>query len=128
MDLHITQYQAIPPTGTSDDMNTALRNITNAGARIIMVAATSTPQINLMIQAQQLGYVSKDYVWLLMGDTTDDLRKQVDKYNNNNNTNTTIQYPDAYQGIFLFDNWLSLDGYPPFESFLDQWSVLNPES
>jgi hypothetical protein len=126
MDLHITQYQAIPPTGSSDDMNTALRNITNAGARIIMVAATSTPQINLMIQAQELGYISKDYVWLLMGDTTDDLRKQVDKYNNN--TNATIQYPDAYQGIFLFDNWLSLDGYPPFETFLDQWSVLNPES
>jgi hypothetical protein len=127
MNLHISLYQAFPASGTIDDMHTALRNITNGGARIIMVAATSTPQTELMIQAQQLGLINNDYVWLLMGDTTDDLQKQVNKFNNNTK-NDAIQYPSDFRGVFLFDNWLSLDGYPPFESFLDQWALLNPQA
>jgi hypothetical protein len=130
MDLHILQYQSIPSTQTTDDYLNALRNITNGGARIIMVAATSTPQVEILMQAQKMGLINKNYVWLMMGDTTTELSKTIIEYNDNNTANPTsqINYAVQYQGLFFFDNWLSLNGYPPFENFLDQWSSLNPEA
>lgn len=124
MNLHILQYQAIAPTITSTDITNALRNVTDGGARIIMVAATGTPQSQIMIQAFEMGLISKDYVWLMMGDTTKELKSGVNSYNQNHST--VINYNTAYNGLFFFDDWLSLDGYPPFEHFLDQWSAMDP--
>lgn len=123
-DLHILQYQAIAPSITSADIMNALRNVTDGGARIIMVAATGTPQSQIMIQAHEMGLINKDYVWLMMGDTANELKRGLDTYNENRTK--TIDYKNAYNGLFFFDDWLSLTEYPPFESFLDQWSTLNP--
>ncbi|KAI7890638.1 periplasmic binding protein-like I [Mucor mucedo] len=127
MDLHILQYQSIPSTQTTDDYLNALTNITNGGARIIMVAATSTPQVEILMQAQKMGLINKNYVWLMMGDTTTELLKKISQHNVNYTTDQ-INYDAQYQGLFFFDNWLSLTGYPPFETFLDQWASLNPEA
>ncbi|KAL7319878.1 hypothetical protein PS15m_002964 [Mucor circinelloides] len=127
MDLHILQYQAIATGNTPDDISNALKNITNGGARIIMVAATASPQNQIMLQAHELGLISKDYVWLMMGDTTKELQAGVDSYNQNH-TMKQIDFSTEYQGLFLFDNWLSLNGYPPFDNFLDQWALLNPDA
>lgn len=127
MDLHILQFQPIPSTQTTDDYLNALKNITNGGARIIMVAATSTPQVEILMKAQEMGLINKEYVWLMMGDTTADLSKAIVQHNENYTTNQ-INYATQYQGLFFFDNWLSLNGYPPFETFLDQWASLNPEA
>ncbi|KAI8644802.1 hypothetical protein BD408DRAFT_430233, partial [Parasitella parasitica] len=127
MDLRILQYQAIAATIAADDITNALRNITNGGARIIMVAATATPQSQIMLMAHEMGLITSEYVWLMMGDTTEELQTAVDSYNQNH-TMKQIDFAADYQGLFLFDNWLSLDGYPPFESFLDQWAMLNPQA
>jgi ABC-type branched-subunit amino acid transport system substrate-binding protein len=127
MDLHVLQYQAIPSTQTVDDMSNALKNITSGGARIIMVAATAMPQVQILLQAQQMGLINRDYVWMMMGDTTAELQETVNSYNQNHST-SVINYNTAFQGLFFFDNWLSLNGYPPFESFLDQWATLNPQA
>ncbi|CAO3619185.1 unnamed protein product [Mucor hiemalis] len=130
MDLHVLQYQSIASTQTTNDYMTALRNITNGGARIIMVAATAAPQVQILLQAQQMGLINKDYVWLMMGDTTKDLVTTVESFNKNHSSNALqqINYDTAFQGLFFFDNWLSLNGYPPFEKFLDQWALLDPEA
>ncbi|KAG1047499.1 hypothetical protein G6F43_010054 [Rhizopus delemar] len=125
MDIHITQYQSIPTNSDqqNDGLNSALKNLTDSGARIIMVVANPTSKI--MIRANQLGLVNENYVWLLMGDAEEDLKTQVDVFNTNHTP--TIDYASAFQGLFMFDNWLGLYGYPPFESFLDQWAKLNPQ-
>ncbi|KAG0335568.1 hypothetical protein BG004_008397, partial [Podila humilis] len=34
--------------------------------------------------------------------------------------------PADLNGLFMFDNLLKLDGYPPYEHFLDKWSALAP--
>jgi hypothetical protein len=129
MDLHILHYQAISTDNTSNDIINALRNISNGGARIIMVAASGSPQSQIMIQAHEMGILNQDYVWLLMGDTTKDLQAGVESYNKNHTADMKqIDYATDYQGLFLFDIWLMLDGYPPFETFLDQWSMLNPQA
>ncbi|KAI8984560.1 periplasmic binding protein-like I [Mycotypha africana] len=128
MDLHILRYQSISTSISNDGISDALRNMTNnGGARIIMVAAGEKAQSQIMLQAYQLGLLTEDYVWLLMGDTTDALQAEVEAHNQNL-TAGRIDYATAYQGLFLFDNWLSLDGYQPFEDFLDQWSALNPQA
>lgn len=123
MDIHITQYQSIPSTEQSESLNSALTNLTSSGARIIMVAATPTSKI--ILQAKELGLMNENYVWLLMGDSEDSLKTDVEAYNQN--YSTKIDYAKDFQGLFMFDNWLSLYGYPPFESFLDQWATLDPE-
>lgn len=124
MNLHILQYQAIAPSLTSTDIMNALRNVTNGGARIIMIAATGTPSSQIMMQAYEMGLINKDYVWLMMGDTTKELKKGIETHNKNNTE--MIDYKTAYNGLFFFDDWLSLNGYTPFEHFLDQWSTLDP--
>jgi hypothetical protein len=121
--LHILQYQAIAPSITATDIENALRNVTAGGARIIMVAATGSSQSQIMVQAYTMGLINRDYVWLMMGDTTKELKKGIDSYNQNH---THIDYNTAFNGMFLFDDWLSLHDYPPFERFLDQWATLNP--
>ncbi|KAI8365133.1 periplasmic binding protein-like I [Blakeslea trispora] len=126
MNINIMHFQALSAASTIDNINTALTNITDSGARIIMVAATAAPQSQLLIQAHELGLLSKNYVWLMMGDTTKELKTSVDNYNKNHSS--TINYATDYQGLFLFDNWLSLEGYPPFEEFLDRWAMLNPNT
>ncbi|KAI8985943.1 periplasmic binding protein-like I [Pilobolus umbonatus] len=128
MDLHILQSQALSTSGFQEDVDNALKNITMGGARIIMVAATVKPQSQIMLQAARLGLINKDYVWLMMGDATDEIQTQVDLYNENRTHLNQIDYSTSYQGLFLFDQWLSLDGYPPFEAFLDQWASLDPQA
>lgn len=125
MDIRITQHQPVPVTEEEDSLNSALTNLTESGARIIMVAAN--PSSKIMIQARQLGLINNDYVWLLMGDTSEDLQKQIDIYNKNH-TDRQINYATDFQGLFMFDSWLALYGYPPFEAFLDKWATLNPEA
>ncbi|RCH82206.1 hypothetical protein CU097_002060, partial [Rhizopus azygosporus] len=125
MDIRITQHQPISVTEEEDSLNSALTNLTESGARIIMVAAN--PSSKIMIQARQLGLINNDYVWLLMGDTSEDLQKQIDIYNKNH-TDHQINYATDFQGLFMFDSWLALYGYPPFEAFLDKWATLNPEA
>lgn len=130
MNIHVLQYQSIAGTQTTNDYMTAIRNITSGGARIIMVAATAQPQVQALIQAQQMGLINKDYVWLMMGDTTKELEETIVDFNQNHSSDPLqqINYKTAFQGLFFFDNWLSLNGYAPFEKFLDQWSTLNPEA
>lgn len=129
MDLHILQYQAINIENTSEEIINALKNIRNGGARIIMVAATGKPQSEIMIKAHEMGLLNQDYVWLMMGETSKDLKAGVEIYNKNHTTDMQqINYSTDYQGLFLFDIWLMLDDYPPFETFLEQWSLMNPEA
>lgn len=124
MNMHISQYQVITASSTATDISNALRNISSGSTRIIMVAATGTTQTQLMIQAYELGLVNKDYVWLMMNDASTNLQAAVDGYNTNHTSQ--IDYTTAYNGLFLFQDWLSLNGYPYFESFLDRWAALDP--
>jgi hypothetical protein len=61
-----------------------------------------------------------------MDDNTNTLYRAVEK--NNNMTQDIINFNNTFNGIFYFDTKLSLDGYPPFEAFLDEWSQLDPRS
>ncbi|KAI7869579.1 periplasmic binding protein-like I [Spinellus fusiger] len=121
--LHLTQYHSIPTSGTVS-LDVSLESMSAAGTRILLVAASGEPLENLMIKAAQLGYMTDDYVWLLMGDVGQGLYDAVTTYNTQ--AVTPINYNDTFSGVFMFDNWLSLYGYPPFEKFLDEWSVLDP--
>ncbi|KAG0166385.1 hypothetical protein DFQ30_007244 [Apophysomyces sp. BC1015] len=109
-----------------DDMTPVLHNITDGGARIILVAATGQSLTNFMIQAATLGYLSDAYVWLLMGNSGEMLLSGVESYNQNHTAK--IDFNSTYTGLFMFDTWLSLYDYPPFEAFLDEWSALDPKT
>ncbi|KAF9109128.1 hypothetical protein BGX27_007966 [Mortierella sp. AM989] len=102
-------------TGSSD-IAPALENLEDSGQRIIVVAAVGLPQLRLMNEAVKKGLVSKDYVWLAINQITEPLLGE----------NTNLK-PTDLNGLFMFDNLLKLQGYPPYEKFLDKWAALNPQ-
>ncbi|KAI9006671.1 periplasmic binding protein-like I [Phycomyces nitens] len=119
----ITQFHAIPLTGT-DSLQNELENMVSRGTRIMIVAASGDPLANLMITAANMGLMTNEYAWLLMGEASDDLADSIQTYNANHTKQ--IDFNQTFSGLFMFDNWLTLYGYPPFESFLDLWSALDP--
>ncbi|OAD71510.1 hypothetical protein PHYBLDRAFT_187578 [Phycomyces blakesleeanus NRRL 1555(-)] len=125
--LQITQFHAIPLTGT-ETIRSDLTSMTSAGTRIMIVAASGDPLANLMITAADMGLMSSEYAWLLMGEVSDSLSDSIQAHNANHNTTRAIDYNQTFSGLFMFDNWLTLYGYPPFESFLDLWSALDPSA
>ncbi|CAO3611813.1 unnamed protein product [Cunninghamella echinulata] len=125
--LEIIQAHSFDPNLDVKDITFALQNITQGNARVIVVAATDREQSSLMIQAASLGYLTNDYTWLLLGLNDIQLQNDVKKYNQQNPSNP-IDYNTTFNGIFMFDNWLSLNGYPPYEHFLKQWSTLDSRS
>lgn len=143
MNMQVTRYQAFSLDDPSKDISSVLYNVTTGGVRVFLVAATGDSQTTLMMQAAELGYMTDDYVWLLMGDYSQDLLQAVDARNANLtsnaaqqqstdalptaiNSSTPINFNETFNGLFMFDNWLNLYGYDPFETFLDEWSKLNP--
>ncbi|OZJ06828.1 hypothetical protein BZG36_00060 [Bifiguratus adelaidae] len=38
-----------------------------------------------------------------------------------------INYNTSFTGMFMFDNLLALDGFPPYETFIDEWAQLDPQ-
>ncbi|KAI9306259.1 periplasmic binding protein-like I [Cunninghamella echinulata] len=125
--LEIIQSHSFDPSLDVRDMTFALQNVTQGNARVIVVAATDKEQSSLMIQAASLGYLTSDYTWLLLGLNDIQLQNDVKKYNQKNPSNP-IDYNTTFNGLFMFDNWLSLNGYPPYERFLKQWSTLDSRS
>ncbi|KAI9499195.1 periplasmic binding protein-like I [Zychaea mexicana] len=149
INMQIIRYQAISQEAPQQDAAGSLHSVTTGGARIILVAATGDALNSLMLQAAEMGYLSDDYVWLLIGDVTDQLQEATDARNANLtlpsaaatttttgssnyplaiNSSTPINFNETYNGLFMFDNWLSPFGYPPFETFLDAWSRLDPNA
>lgn len=127
MNMQILRYQSFSQDNPDEDMNTSIHNVTSGGVRIILVAATGDSQASLMVRAAELGYLSDEYVWLLNGDYTTNLMNAVNQHNAaDTNSTTRIDFNSTFNGLFIFDNWLNLYGYPPFETFLDAWSQLNP--
>lgn len=127
MGMHISQYQVVTSSNTAHEITNTLRNISNGSSRIIMVSSTGVQQAQIMIQAYELGLMNKDFVWLLMNDASGfKLQDAIDGYNKNHTT--PIDFAAAYNGVFQFGDWLSLNGYDPFESFLDRWAALNPNA
>ncbi|KAG0241115.1 hypothetical protein BGX31_001422 [Mortierella sp. GBA43] len=100
--------------GASSDVGPALDALRDSGLRIILVAAVNVPQTRLMIEAVHAGLVSKNYVWLTINQVTEPL------------LGSSSLKPMDLNGLFMFDNLLKLDGYSPYETFLDKWAALNP--
>ncbi|KAI9278719.1 periplasmic binding protein-like I, partial [Phascolomyces articulosus] len=144
--IQITRYQAFSQDNPQEDASGSLYNVTTGGARVIMVAATGDALTSIMVQAAEMGYMANEYVWLLIGDPTEDLQQAIDSRNANLtttpdttmttasdyplaiNSSTPINFNQTYNGLIMFDNWLSLYGYDPFEQFLDAWSQLDPKA
>jgi hypothetical protein len=60
------------------------------------------------------GLVSKNYVWLTINQVTEPL------------LGSSTLKPMDLNGLFMFDNLLKLDGYSPYETFLNKWAALDP--
>ncbi|ORZ18179.1 periplasmic binding protein-like I [Absidia repens] len=139
LDIQLINYQSFPSTetATSTYIKDSLDTLLLSGARIILVAAQGQAQSSLMVQAAASGYLSPDYVWLLVGDDmTTDLEEAINNYNKNLNVNNgTLSTPGAvprplsmqtdFNGLIYFVNWLTLDGYPPYDTFTAKWSQLD---
>ncbi|KAI8089915.1 periplasmic binding protein-like I [Halteromyces radiatus] len=126
--LEIVQSHSFDPAIDVDDMTYALQNVTQGDTRVIIVAATDDTQTSLMLQAASLGYMTNDYTWLLLGVSDTRLQQDVLKYNHNHSSSTPLDYNSTYNGLFMFDSWLSLNGYAPFDAFLQQWASLDPNT
>lgn len=158
MNIHIVTYQAFYKNGIQSDIGSTLKNFTDSGARIIIVAAVGDPQNAVMVQAATMGYLDDSFVWLLIGAVGSTLENAVSTYNTDviqritNGTTSSnsvssavaaasdpmmvealqatnmslIDFNQTFTGVVLFDTWLTPDGYPPFESFLDRWAALDP--
>ncbi|KAI8083135.1 periplasmic binding protein-like I [Halteromyces radiatus] len=132
MNIQLINYQSFPSTTstpTSDEMKTSLDSLSNNGARVILLAATGQIQSDLLVQAAVAGYLSSEYTWLLVDDdATSYLQETIDTYNNNtHSTNNTRQLSlkSDFNGLIYFTNWLTLNGYPPYDKFLSSWSHLD---
>ena len=147
--IQITRYQAFSQENPQQDVASSLYNVTTGGARVILVAATGDALTSIMLQAAEMGYMANEYVWLLIGDPTIDLQDAINSRNSNLtitaettitetstlpayplaiNSSTPIDFNSTYNGLFMFDNWLALYGYPPFDQFMDVWSELDPKA
>ncbi|CAO3599540.1 unnamed protein product [Absidia cylindrospora] len=126
--LEIVESHSFDPAIDIDDMTYALQNVTQGRTRVIIVAATDTTQTSLMVHAASMGYMTNDYTWLLLGVSDTLLQQSVQQYNQNHTTLPPLDYNTTFNGLFMFDDWLSLKGYGPFDSFLQQWSSLNPQT
>ncbi|KAI8329403.1 periplasmic binding protein-like I [Chlamydoabsidia padenii] len=126
--LEIVESHSFDPAIDVDDMTIALQNVTQGRTRVIIVAATENTQTSLMVQAASLGYLTNEYTWLLLGVSDTLLQQTVTQYNHNHSTSTPMDYNTTFNGLFMFDDWLSLHGYDPFDTFLREWSSLDPRT
>ncbi|ORZ07876.1 periplasmic binding protein-like I [Absidia repens] len=126
--LEIAESHSFDPAIDLDDMTYALQNVTQGRTRVIIVAATDTTQTSLMVHAASMGYMTNEYTWLLLGVSDNLLQQSVQQYNQNHTNLPPLDYNTTFNGLFMFDDWLSLKGYGPFDSFLQQWSSLNPQT
>ncbi|ORX62314.1 periplasmic binding protein-like I [Hesseltinella vesiculosa] len=124
--MDIVQSQAFGPDLEKDALTFAIQNVTQSMARVILVAGPEEGQSVVMTQAAALGYLSDDYTWLLLGRVDAFLRRDIRQYNHNH-TSSPVHFNTTFNGIFMFDYWLSLSGYAPFDSFIQQWSKLDPQ-
>ncbi|CAO3599300.1 unnamed protein product [Absidia cylindrospora] len=125
LDIQLINYQSFPSTTTttSTDIKEGLDTLIHSGARILLVAAQGQAQSNLMVQAAASGYLSPDYVWLLVGDDmTTHLEEAISNYNNDTRS---LSMQTDFNGLIYFVNWLTLDGYPPYDTFTAKWSQLD---
>lgn len=112
--INIGYRHAFWTMGSSSDVGPALDGLKESGQQIVVIAAVGVPQIRLMVEAVRRGLVNKNYVWMTINQVTEPLLEI-----------PTIK-PADLNGLFMFDNMLKLHGYPPYEDFLDKWSVMNP--
>ncbi|KAI9264650.1 periplasmic binding protein-like I, partial [Helicostylum pulchrum] len=99
-----------------DQIADLLHFVSSSEMRIILVGVTGNDQVKLMTEAAKLNLISSQYVWLLMDDNSANLLNEVQQDN----------HSPSLDGLFLFDMKMSLNGYPPFEAFLDDWTKLDP--
>ncbi|KAF9163942.1 hypothetical protein BGX20_001148 [Mortierella sp. AD010] len=112
--LNIGYRKSFWESGPSDVIP-ALDGLEASGQRIVVIAAIGDPQLRLMAEAANRGLFSEDYVWLAINQITEPLLGE----------NSNLK-PTDLNGLFMFDNLLKLQGYPPYEEFLDKWAALNP--
>ncbi|KAI8888725.1 periplasmic binding protein-like I [Backusella circina FSU 941] len=124
--LTVTGTQVLMPGANTDEITDVLDFVSNSSMRVLLIGITGSDQISLIMQAAKMNLLTPEYAWLLMDDNTNTLYRAVEK--NNNETQDLINFNNTFNGIFFFDTKLSLDGYPPFEAFLDEWSQLDPRS
>ncbi|ORX42794.1 periplasmic binding protein-like I [Hesseltinella vesiculosa] len=121
LNIQLVNYQSFPASNpTSTAVNNALHNVTNSGARVLLLASSGQAQADFMVQAALSGYVTADYVWLLVDDTVARVLPNTLQQANANLTMAT-----SFNGIFWISNWLTLNGYSPYDNFLNQWDALD---
>lgn len=148
--VRILTYQAFRSGGGHSNVMSVLQQFAETGARIVIVAADTPDQVSLLTVAANMGYVNDEFVWLTIGSVSDDLYAATQRFNNlialrKNGTIspapqnasaislaarltdnvTPIDFNKTYNGMISFDIWLDLQGYPPYENFLDNWSRLD---
>ncbi|KAI9289538.1 periplasmic binding protein-like I [Umbelopsis sp. AD052] len=148
--VRVLTYQAFRTGGGHSNVMSVLQQFAETGARIVIVAADTPDQVSLLTVAANMGYVNDEFVWLTIGSVSDDLYLATQRFNNlialrqngtispapqnasaislaarlTNNV-TPIDFNTTYNGMISFDIWLDLQGYPPYENFLDRWSRLD---
>jgi len=56
---------------------------------------------------------SPDYAWVTVNDISSRLRQESDVKD--------------FDGLIMVDNGWEMNGYEPYETFLEQWLTLNPD-
>ncbi|KAL1924849.1 uncharacterized protein VTP21DRAFT_4503 [Calcarisporiella thermophila] len=94
-------------------LETPLLELREAGVRVFMIASVPDSRLRILRLASKLGLFSPEYAWLMIDDG------QTFPEND-------TEFNAPFNGLFLFDSLLKLDGYPPYEAFLDKWAALDP--
>lgn len=107
-------------------MKGSLDNLITSGARVILVAAHGQAQSSLMVQAAASGYLTPNYVWLLVQDGfLYDMADSIADYNRQSGIPRPLSLQSDFNGVFYFTDWLKLDGYSPYDTFISKWSNLD---
>ncbi|SAM05514.1 hypothetical protein [Absidia glauca] len=129
LNIQLVSYQSYPSTTTTPTsvaMKDSLDNLITSGARIILVAARGQAQSSLMVQAAVSGYLTPNYVWLLVQDGfIYDMADSIADYNRQPGIPRPLSIESDFNGVFYFADWLKLDGYSPYDTFINKWSNLD---
>ncbi|KAG0057737.1 hypothetical protein BGZ83_003635 [Gryganskiella cystojenkinii] len=87
--------------------------IDSSQSRVHILVATGKRQHEFLEQMRRYGLFSPEYAWITMNDLSSLLRQEPNVKD--------------YDGLIMVDNGWELNGYEPYETFLEKWLTLNPD-
>ncbi|GJJ70868.1 hypothetical protein EMPS_03218 [Entomortierella parvispora] len=111
--IHVLDYIPLATPGEKFDptFSEIEKSIEASDSRIQVVLSSGPDQIRLLRRMKNLGFFDRAHAWLTLNDLEEELALEPD--------------PEAYDGLIMINNGVTLDGYGPYDNFKNEWMALN---